>query len=91
MLNRRKTIYSRNLRNLAWGDSEMITSIKKFMKEEDGATMIEYGLIAALVSVAAVIALTALGGSLSSMFTSVSDKVKEVTPDTTTTTTTTGS
>ena len=69
----------------------MITSIKKFMKEEDGATMIEYGLIAALVSVAAVIALTALGGSLSSMFTSVSDKVKEVTPDTTTTTTTTGS
>jgi len=62
----------------------MITSIKKFMKEEDGATMIEYGLIAALVSVAAVIALTALGGSLSSMFTSVSDKVKEVTPTTTT-------
>ena len=84
MLKRRKTFYSRNLRNLTWGESEMVTNIKKFIKEEDGATMIEYGLIAALVSVAAVIALTALGGSLSSMFTSVSDKVKEVTPTTTT-------
>ena len=60
----------------------MITNIKKFIKDEDGATMIEYGLIAALVSVAAVIALTALGGSLSAMFTSVSDKVTEVTPST---------
>lgn len=58
----------------------MFKQIKSFAKDDSGATMIEYGLIAALVSVAAVVALTALGGSLSGMFSSVSDKVKEVTP-----------
>ena len=43
-----------------------------FIKDEGGATAIEYGLIAALVSVAAIGALTAMGGSLSTMFNSVS-------------------
>lgn len=43
-----------------------------FITDEDGATAIEYGLIAALVSVAAIGALTAMGGSLSTMFNSVS-------------------
>jgi pilus assembly protein Flp/PilA len=38
--------------------------IKSFIKDESGATMIEYGLVAALVSVAAIIALQILGGQL---------------------------
>ena len=42
-------------------------------KEDSGATSIEYGLIAALVSVAAIGALTAMGGSLNTMFQSVSN------------------
>ena len=42
------------------------------VKDESGATAIEYGLIAALVSVAAITALTAMGGSLKSMFETVS-------------------
>ncbi len=42
------------------------------VKEDSGATSIEYGLIAALVSVAAIGALTAMGGSLNTMFQSVS-------------------
>ena len=42
------------------------------MNDESGATAIEYGLIAALVSVAAVGALTAMGDSLEGMFTKVS-------------------
>ena len=46
--------------------------IKKLLKDESGATAIEYGLIAALVSVAAIAALTAMGGSLNSMFEAVS-------------------
>lgn len=50
----------------------MIRSIIRFAYDEDGATAIEYGLIAALVSVAAIGALTAMGGSLSTMFNSVS-------------------
>jgi pilus assembly protein Flp/PilA len=36
--------------------------IRKFLSDESGATAIEYGLIAALVSVAAIAALQAMGG-----------------------------
>ncbi len=43
------------------------------VKEDSGTTSIEYGLIAALVSVAAIGALTAVGGSLNTMFQSVSN------------------
>lgn len=46
--------------------------IKAFIKEESGATMIEYGLVAALVSVAAIIALQVLGGQLQVIFNTVS-------------------
>ena len=41
-----------------------------------GATAIEYGLIAALVSVAAIAALTAMGTSLETMFTRVSNELE---------------
>ena len=50
----------------------MYNTIKKFANDESGATAIEYGLIAALVSVAAVTALTNVGSSLDNMFTTVS-------------------
>jgi len=50
----------------------MIGKIFAFVRDEDGATAIEYGLIAALVSVAAIGALTAMGNSLSTMFNTVS-------------------
>ena len=50
----------------------MIRNFIRFAKDEDGATAIEYGLIAALVSVAAIGALTAMGNSLSTTFNSVS-------------------
>ena len=48
---------------------------ESFIMDESGATAIEYGLIAALVSVAAIGALTAMGGSLDSMFTAVSGEL----------------
>ena len=50
----------------------MFTLISRFVQEDSGATAIEYGLIAALVSVAAIGALTAMGDSLSSLFDTVS-------------------
>jgi len=50
----------------------MIRTFIRFIKDEDGATAIEYGLIAALVSVAAIGALTAMGNSLNTLFNSVS-------------------
>ncbi len=54
------------------GFGQMIKVIRKLMNDESGATAIEYGLIAALVSVAAVVALQNLGTSLSTMFGTVS-------------------
>ena len=53
----------------------MITKLRKLLSNKSGATAIEYGLIAALVSVAAVVALQSLGSSLESMFTTVSDEL----------------
>jgi pilus assembly protein Flp/PilA len=46
-----------------------------FVKDESGATAIEYGLIAALVAVGLIAALTALGDSLSAIFYRVSDEL----------------
>ncbi len=50
----------------------MFAKLAQFVRDDDGATAIEYGLIAALVSVAAIGALTAMGQSLSTMFGTVS-------------------
>jgi pilus assembly protein Flp/PilA len=43
----------------------------QFLKDEKGATAIEYGLIAALISVAAIVAMTNLGQNLSTTFSNV--------------------
>ncbi len=48
------------------------TRVVGLVKSTDGATAIEYGLIAALVAVGLIAALTALGKSLSKIFTHVS-------------------
>ena len=52
-----------------------MTKLMKFLRDESGATAIEYGLIAALVSVAAIGAMGAMGDSLESMFNTVSSKL----------------
>jgi pilus assembly protein Flp/PilA len=54
----------------------IMNTVKKIITDESGATAIEYGLIAALVSVAAITALTAMGSSLTQMFELVADKLK---------------
>ena len=47
-------------------------TIKNFLRNEDGATAIEYGLIAALIAVAIIVALQAVSGSLQGTFNNVS-------------------
>ena len=49
-----------------------MTFINKLIRDEAGATAIEYGLIAALISVAAIAAMQGLGNQLTSTFNSVS-------------------
>jgi len=51
-------------------------NLVKFIKNEDGATAIEYGLIAALVSVAAIGAMTTLGQNLSTTFTNAANSMR---------------
>ena len=52
--------------------------LQRLLSEERGATAIEYGLIAGLIAVVVIGALTVTGTSLNSVFTNVSDKLEEV-------------
>jgi pilus assembly protein Flp/PilA len=49
--------------------------ITKFLRDEQGATAIEYGLIAALIAVVIIGALTVLGTQISSKFTTIASSV----------------
>ena len=47
----------------------------KLLRDEQGATAIEYGLIAALIAVAAITAMQSLGNELNTTFTTVSTEL----------------
>ena len=51
--------------------------LSKMMKNENGATAIEYGLIAALIAVAAIVAMGSLGSNLTNTFNKVSNELKK--------------
>ncbi len=51
-------------------------SVQRFFNDDNGATAIEYGLIAALISVAIIAAATTLGTKLATTFNSVSNQLK---------------
>ena len=49
--------------------------LKKFANDESGATAIEYGLIAALISVVIIVAVGAVGTNLNTTFETVRDSI----------------
>jgi pilus assembly protein Flp/PilA len=49
----------------------------KFLKDESGATAIEYGLIAALIAMAIIVGATALGTSINDKFSKIATKLSE--------------
>jgi pilus assembly protein Flp/PilA len=53
----------------------MFSCITKLLRNEDGATAIEYGLIAALIAVAAVTVMGTVGTNLSSTFSTIATKL----------------
>ena len=53
----------------------MLKLIQKFIRDEEGVTAIEYGLIAALIAVAIITAVTLVGTNLSATFNTVAGKV----------------
>jgi pilus assembly protein Flp/PilA len=50
----------------------------RFAQDDSGATAIEYGLIAALISVGIILAATALGTSLGNLFNGISNRLGDV-------------
>jgi pilus assembly protein Flp/PilA len=54
----------------------MLSIFRNVMKDESGATAIEYGLIAALISVAAITAFTTVGSKLSGMMSNTAANLK---------------
>ncbi len=53
----------------------MFAKLQSFRRDESGATAIEYGLIAALISVAAIAAMGAMGDSLQTLFNTVAGEL----------------
>jgi pilus assembly protein Flp/PilA len=49
--------------------------LKKFINDESGATAIEYGLIAGLIAVVIITAVTSIGTSLNAKFTTISNSL----------------
>jgi len=64
--------------NMNWAlNKEIIMQfVRNILKNSKGATAIEYGLIAALIAVAAISAMTTLGGKIGTTFNSVSSNLK---------------
>lgn len=50
--------------------------LKRLFVEEEGQSMIEYGLLAALISIAAIAAIKLIGPALTKKFTDVADALK---------------
>ncbi len=53
-----------------------MSTVVAFLKNESGATAIEYGLIAAGISVAIIVAVNSIGSSLNTAFSSISTQLK---------------
>ncbi|HIH2747215.1 Flp family type IVb pilin [Burkholderia aenigmatica] len=51
--------------------SKFIQQAAHFVRDEDGVTAIEYGLIAALIAVGIIVAVTAVGTELKTVFTTI--------------------
>jgi pilus assembly protein Flp/PilA len=78
MLNRLKqyaSIQTLRLAHVDFGGAAMKTKIKEFIREEKGATAIEYGLIASLIAVAIIVGAKALGSQINNTFNEVANKM----------------
>lgn len=53
----------------------LLGSLRQFVNHEDGATMVEYGLMVALIAVVATAAVTLLGTNVSTLFTDIAGSI----------------
>ena len=54
----------------------MTDTFVRMIKDDEGATLVEYGLVVSLIAVAAIGAMTALGTSVSTMFNNIAGQIK---------------
>ncbi len=52
-----------------------MTFLKKFIRQDEGVTAMEYGLIAALVAVVIIAALVSVGGNLTNIFNEIASRL----------------
>ncbi len=58
---------------------KLIKKARKFLTgKEEGATLVEYGLLVGLIAVVCVGAITVLGGNINTMFTSIATKLPPI-------------
>jgi pilus assembly protein Flp/PilA len=53
----------------------MLATLKSLVRDDEGATMVEYGLLIALIAMVALVAVKALGTSVSTLFNTVSGSI----------------
>ncbi|MEO6834352.1 MAG: Flp family type IVb pilin [Candidatus Tumulicola sp.] len=53
----------------------MLKNLKSMIRDEEGATMVEYGLMVALIAVVCIVAVTLLGKNLSTLFNNVAGSI----------------
>jgi pilus assembly protein Flp/PilA len=53
----------------------MLATLKSLIRDEEGATMVEYGLLVALIAMVALVAITVLGQNLSTLFSTVANTI----------------
>ncbi len=53
----------------------MFTTLRSMLRDDEGATLVEYSLVVALIAVAAIAAMTLLGKNVSSLFTTMGDEL----------------
>ena len=64
------------IRNNKKGGRSMFKWFKKLIKSEEGASAVEYGLIAALIAAVIIAAVTTLGTKIASVFQSIANAIK---------------
>jgi pilus assembly protein Flp/PilA len=58
-----------------WGPEDDMLHITNFLRDEEGATAVEYGLLAALIAAAIIASVTLLGGNVAAIFTQVANAI----------------
>jgi pilus assembly protein Flp/PilA len=53
----------------------MLDNVMSMIRDEDGATMVEYGLLVSLIAMVALVAVTVLGKNLSTLYSNVASSV----------------